>query len=293
MAPGDACELVLDCANGLGEAPAWDAAAGTLRWVDITGHGVWQLDPAAATATVRRLDGVVSAVIARRGGGLALTLADGVWICDTDDGPLRRLAPIEARDGVTRLNDAKVDPRGRLWVGSMAYDSRPGAGTLYRVGPGGTVDPALPRLTISNGMAWSRDETLMYFVDSATHGIDVLDFEAGSGLVTGRRRLVQIAPEDGLPDGLTIDVDGCLWVALWDGWQLRRYTPDGTLDRIVRLPVSRPTSCAFGGRDLADLYVTSARDGLADAQLADQPFAGGLFVVSPGTSGYPETPFEG
>ncbi len=293
MSPGSECELVLDCANGLGEAPAWDPAAGTLRWVDITGHAVWQLDPAALAATVRRLDGVVSAVIARRAGGLALTLGDGVWICDTDDGPLRCLAPIEAHDGGTRLNDAKVDPCGRLWVGSMAHDARPGAGTLYRVAPAGTVDAVLSRLTISNGMAWSHDETRMYFVDSATHGIDVLDFDAASGLATGRRRLVGIAADVGLPDGLTIDVDGCLWVALWDGWQLRRYAPDGTLDRIVPLPVSRPTSCAFGGRDLTDLYVTSARDGLTDAQLADQPFAGGLFVVRSGTSGHPATPFEG
>jgi sugar lactone lactonase YvrE len=285
--------LVLDCHNLLGEGPSWDGDGGTLRWVDIHGRLVQRYDPSTGRTAARQLDQAVSAVVPRAGGGLAVALEDGIWVTDSDAGPLRRLAAIEADDPTTRLNDAKCDRRGRLWVGSMAYDERTRAGSLYRVDPDGSLERVLGDLTVSNGIAWSPDARLMYFIDSMERRVDVLDHDPASGRATGRRGLIEIEPDAGLPDGMTVDAEGCLWVALWDGWAVRRYWPSGQLDRIVELPVARPTSCAFGGPELADLYVTSAGEGLSDAERGGQPLAGGLFVVRPGVHGLPATPFAG
>jgi sugar lactone lactonase YvrE len=164
---------------------------------------------------------------------------------------------------------------------------------LYRLTGEGSVKPVIDRVTISNGLAWSPDDRRMYFIDSASFRIDVLDYDVDTGEAVNRRPLVELPKQDGLPDGMTIDVDGCLWVALYDGSAVRRFTPDGALDREVRLPVARVTSCAFGGAGLGDLYVTSARAGLGEVELGEQPLAGGLFVVRSGTRGFPEVPFGG
>jgi sugar lactone lactonase YvrE len=285
--------LVVDEHDVLGEGPWWDAASATLLWVDIEGGRLHRHDPASGATSSRQLARPVSAVVARRDGGLALAMENGVWVTATDLGAARRLAPIEADDPSTRLNDASCDRRGRLWAGTMARDARPGAGSLYRVDPDGSVARTLTGVTISNGIDWSPDDRSMYYVDSATRRVDVLDYDLATGSATGRRPLIELPEDAGLPDGLTVDAEGCLWVALWDGWAVRRYTPAGVLDRVVGLPVSRPTSCAFGGPDLRELYVTSARSGLSTAEQARQPLAGGLFVVRPGIGGLPATPFAG
>jgi sugar lactone lactonase YvrE len=161
------------------------------------------------------------------------------------------------------------------------------------VEPDGHVTRVLAGLAIANGMAWSHDDRLLYFIDSATGRIDVLDFDPADGRATNRRPLIEIPARAGWPDGMTIDANGALWVALWDGHAVRRYTPAGDLDRIVELPVARVTSCTFGGPSLTDLYVTTARDGLSADQLAAQPLAGGLFVVRPGVGGLPAFRFAG
>lgn len=283
--------VAVDCRNLLGEGPAWDAGTGTLLWVDITGRLVHRYDPSSGRATERPLEQRASAVIPRATGGLALALEDGIWLADADDGPLRRLAGIEADDTRTRLNDAKCDPGGRLWVGSMADDSSPGAGALYRVDPDGSVETVLVGTTISNGMGWSPDGRLMYYVDSAVHRIDVLDFDVANGSASDRRPFAHLPEDWGLADGMTVDAAGHLWVAFWDGWAVRRFTPDGACERTVGLPVARVTSCAFGGDDLGDLYVTSS--GGLPAGGVDQPLAGAVFLVRPGVMGAPATPFAG
>ena len=285
--------VVAECHNELGEGPWWDARTATLLWIDIDGRLVQRHDPATGRTTTRSLDQKPGAVTARAGGGLALALEDGVWVADADDGPVRRVAPIEVEDPGTRLNDATCDRLGRLWVGSMANDARPGAGSLYRVDPDGSVERVLVDLAISNGIDWSPDDRCMYFIDSATRRVDVFDYDLATGRATGRRALIELPEDAGLPDGMTVDAAGYLWVAVWDGWSVRRYSPSGDLDRVVQLPVARPTSCAFGGPDLADLYVTSASTGLSPAELADQPLAGALFVVRPGVRGLEATPFGG
>ena len=285
--------LVVDSHAAVGEGPSWDAPSGTLLWVDIIGRLVHRHDPSSGRTTTREVDKQVGAAVTRQAGGLALAMEDGVWVADADAGPLRLFAPIEADDRQTRMNDAKVDPRGRLWAGTMAHDARPRAGALYRIDADGSAELVLDDVTISNGIGWSPDARLMYYIDTATHRIDVLDYDVATGRATRRRQLVQLPGEAGLPDGMAVDAEGCLWVAFYDGWAVRRYAPTGEPDLAIDLPVSRVTSCAFGGRDLGDLYITTARAGLADDELREQPLAGGLFVARPGVRGLPATPFGG
>ena len=286
-------ELAVDAHDQIGEGPSWDVGDQSLLWVDIAGQRVWRLDPAGGSTWQRTFDQMVGAVLPRAAGGLALCLQDGVWLADSDEGPVRRLVAIEPDDPDTRLNDVKVDRAGRLWGGTMALDARLDAGTFYRIGADGSVAVIARPTTISNGIDWSPDGALMYYIDSATHRVDVFDFDLASGRALGRRPFIRFEESAGLPDGMTVDAEGHLWVAFYDGWAVRRYTPAGSLDRVIHLPAARITSCAFGGPDLSDLYVTSATSGLDQMELAEQPHAGGLFVLRPGVAGLPSTPFAG
>ena len=174
-----------------------------------------------------------------------------------------------------------------------ARNNAPAAGSLYRLDRDGRVHSILPDVTISNGIDWSADAQTMYYVDSPTRRIDMFDFDLASGAISNRRMLVRIPKEHGIPDGLTVDVDGCVWVALWRGSAVHRYTPYGLLDAVVRVPTSCPTSCAFGGPDFRDLYITTAAMDLADHERAEQPLAGGLFVCRPGVAGRAPHRFKG
>ena len=288
-----AWDLLVDAHDMIGEGPAWDAAGSSLLWVDIAGQRIHRLHPVTGQTWTRTLGQMVGAVLPRASGGLALCLQDGVWLTDTDAGEPRLLAAIEADDEVTRLNDVKTDRAGRLWGGTMAIDARPDAGAFYRIDADGSVVTVAAPTTISNGIEWSPDGSLMYYIDTATRRMDVFDFDPDGGTATGRRPFIQFDASLGSPDGMTIDADGGVWVAFYDGWAIRRFKPDGELDRTIELPAARVTSCAFGGPDLADMFVTSAWDGLSEAQRAEQPLAGGLFIVRPGVTGLPITPFAG
>jgi sugar lactone lactonase YvrE len=270
----------------LGEGPTWDAAAGRLLWIDILRSRVHTYDPATGRRTVRTTEQHVGAVKPRAGGGLVLNLRDGVGLTD-EAGGFRWLhhEPVPGRRG----NDAAVAPDGSLWAGTMRYDEARGGGTLSRVAGDGTAETVLDDVTVSNGTGWSPDGRLMYYVDTPTRRIDVFDYDAASGRVSGRRPLATVEEGAGFPDGLTVDADGCVWVALWDGAAVRRYTPSGALDRVVPLPVPRVTACAFGGAGLTDLYVTTARVGLTPAP----PPAGSLLVLPDAGKGLPQPPFAG
>ncbi|MET7379241.1 SMP-30/gluconolactonase/LRE family protein [Streptomyces sp. NPDC005526] len=268
----------------LGEGPTWDPAAGRLIWVDILGSRVHTYDPGSGRRSVRTTGQHVGAAKPRAGGGLVLNLRDGVGLLDPD-GSFRWLHrdPVPGRRG----NDAAVAPDGSLWAGTMRYDEAPGGGTLSRLTGDGSAEVVLDDVTVSNGTGWSPDGRLMYYVDSPTRRIDVFDHDGER--VAGRRRFAVVEEGAGFPDGLTVDADGCVWVALWDGGAVRRYTPDGTLDRVVELPVPRPTACAFGGTGLTDLYVTTARTGLS----APSALAGSLLVLPGAGEGLPQPPFRG
>ncbi|KOT35809.1 calcium-binding protein [Streptomyces caelestis] len=270
----------------LGEGPTWDPAAGRLLWIDILGSRVHTYDPATGRRTLRRTEQHVGAVKPRAGGGLVLNLRDGVGLLDPDD--TFRWLHREVVPG-RRANDAAVAPDGSLWAGTMRYDEAPGGGTLSRVTGDGTADVLLDDVAVSNGVGWSPDGRLMYYIDSPTRRIDVFDVGEADGRITNRRSLAAIEDGAGFPDGLCVDADGCVWVALWDGGAVRRYTPSGELDRVIPLPVPLVTACAFGGPDLTDLYITTARVGL----VSPHPLAGSLLVVPGVGKGLPQPPFAG
>lgn len=274
----------------LGEGPTWDAERGRLIWVDILSRRVHTWEPDGGHHTVLTTEQHVGAAKPRAAGGLVVNLRDGVGLYDAD-GSFSWLHhdPVPGRRG----NDAAVAPDGALWAGTMAYDETPGGGTLVRVAPDGTATTVLPEVTIGNGIGWSPDGRLMYHIDTPTRRIDVFDVHpdaADGDHVTGRRTLAVVEEGAGFPDGLTVDADGCVWVALWDGGAVRRYTPDGRLDRTVTIPASRTTACAFGGPELRDLYVTTARTGV---DLGAEPLAGALLVLPDAGQGVRQPPFAG
>jgi sugar lactone lactonase YvrE len=268
----------------LGEGPTWDAARSVLIWVDILSSRVHTFDPANGRRTVLATEQHVGAAKPRAGGGLAVNLRDGIGLYDAEGSfSWLRHDPVPGRRG----NDAAVAPDGALWAGTMRYDETPGGGNLVRVTPDGSATEAVPSVAVSNGTGWSPDGRLMYYIDSPTCRVDVFDFDGTK--ISGRRTFAVIEEGAGFPDGLTVDADGCVWVALWDGGAVRRYTPEGALDRVVPLPVRRSTACAFGGPGLRDLYVTTARVGLD----APHPLSGSLLVLPDAGQGLPGTPFAG
>ncbi len=280
-------EIAVRAHAELGEGPTWDPAAGRLVWVDVLGSRVHTYDPASGRRTVLATEQHVGAAKPRANGGLVVNLRDGVGAYGPDgDFSWLHRDPVPGRRG----NDAAVAPDGSLWAGTMRYDEAPGGGTLSRVAPDGTVRTVIDDVTVSNGTGWSPDGRRMYYIDSPTRRVDVLDVGPESGEPVGRRRpLVALDEKSGFPDGLAVDADGCVWVALWDGGAVRRYTPSGALDRVLTLPVRRPTACAFGGRDLTDLYVTTARTGLD----RPHPLSGSLLVVPGLGQGLPQPAFAG
>jgi sugar lactone lactonase YvrE len=267
------------------EGPVWAPAWGGLRWVDMLAGEVLSLE---ADGTVRRkhVGDVVAALRPRRGGGAVLALERGFALEDAD-GTRTSLDPLWTDAGV-RMNEGGCDPDGRFWCGSMAYDQRPGAAALYRLAPDGSTQRMLDGVTISNGLDWSPDGSLAYYADTATHRVDVFDYDRHSGL-TGRRPFVEI-PDDGNPDGLTVDADGGVWVALYGGGAVHRYGPDGALDAVVEVPTPRVTACTLGGPRLDELFVTTSREGLGPD---DDPLAGSLFRVDAGVAGQPVREFAG
>ncbi|MDT0266816.1 SMP-30/gluconolactonase/LRE family protein [Streptomyces sp. DSM 44915] len=283
---GHGWEIAVRARAELGEGPTWDPVAERLLWVDILGARVHSFDPASGRRVVLPTEQHVGAVKPTADGGLVVNLRDGIGRYGPDGG--FRWLHREVVPG-RRGNDAAVAPDGALWAGSMRYDERAGGGNLVRLTPAGEVEVVLPEATVSNGLGWSPDGGTLYYVDTPTRRVDAFRVTEDGG-VADRRTLVDTGGLAGFPDGMTVDADGCLWVAFWDGGAVRRFTPDGVLDRTVELPASRTTACAFGGPGLTDLYVSTARVGTDPGA---EPLAGSLLVLPGLGRGVAQPPFAG
>jgi sugar lactone lactonase YvrE len=286
--------LVLNLRNELGEGALWHARAGRLYWVDIAGQKLHGFDPATGRTLTALVGQSVGTVVPTRRPEVLVALQRQFAFVDLAGGRITPfpVEPVEP-EGV-RFNDGKCDPAGRFWIGSTALDHAPGAGRLHCLHADLRIETKLSGLTIANGLAWSHDGRTMYFIDSPSGAVDAFDYDVATGLIAFRRAIRRFAPTEGMPDGMTMDAEGHLWVALWGGNRVVRVdSATGATLAEVAVPTQQVTSCAFGGPDLGTLYITTARIGLSEAQLASQPLAGGLFAARPGVHGVEAFEFAG
>jgi sugar lactone lactonase YvrE len=295
-------DVLLPADYELGEGPVWSVAEQRLYWVDILGCRVHSCTANGGDRREFGTDRHVGCVALRAGGGLLLAARDRFeWRDGT--GALTRVVPLPDTGPGLRLNDGASDPAGRFLAGTMAYRLRAGAGTVYRLDPAGTVAPLLTGVTISNGITWSADGRTMYYVDSPPRSddpaappgtVDAFDYDVDAGTLRNRRTVLEIPRADGSPDGLTIDADGCLWVALnRGGAAVRRYAPTGELLATIAVPVPQVTSLAFGGSALDILFVTTARENMDAVTRTRHPLSGAVFAARPGVTGVPEHCYAG
>ena len=293
-------DVALDSGALLGEGPCWDGESGILYWIDGLGRSVHAFDPSTGTDRMVCVDQFVGCVNLREAGGLIVALEHGFYRLDFESGSVSLIANPEAAVEGNRFNDGKCDSRGRLWCGSMSQKENEGAGlhppagSFYRLSGDGSVEKMFGSVGISNGLGWDRAERTMYHIDSPTRRIDAFDFDVAAGTLARRRMVVKIPEGWGLPDGMCVDVEGMLWVGLWGGGKIARWDPSsGVLLDTIEVPVVNVTCCAFGGPDLADLYITTSRVGLDAEGMVRHPHAGAVFITRPGTQGLPANRFKG
>jgi sugar lactone lactonase YvrE len=282
-----AVECVVACGDQLGESPIWDEREQLLWWVDVKAPAI--RCRAGGAATSFPLPQPVGSIALRVRGGLLAALKSGTFLWDPHT--LTPFAAPASPDPSLRFNDGRCDRAGRFWAGTMDDATQAPKGQLYRVSPDARCESKRSAIAIPNSLCWSPDGRTMYFADSARRTIWAFDYDAAAGEMTNER--VFATTPLGFPDGSCIDADGCLWNAEYGSARVVRYTPKGKVDRVIAMPVKQPTCCCFGGKSLDTLYITSAAQQLTPAQLAEQPLAGGLFAVKPGSTGLPEARFAG
>lgn len=277
-------EQVTDPVAYHGEGPVWSERWGGLRWVDMLAGDILSLRDGKVER--RHVGNVAAALRPRRGGGSVIAVERG-FALEEPDGTLTTLPELWTSSGI-RMNDGGCDPDGRFYAGSMAYDQAPGAASLYRLDPDGDVAVVLEGVTVSNGLEWSPDGSRMYYNDTATHQVSVFDYDDVGGL-TARRVFVELEGQRS-PDGLTVDAEGGVWVAVFGAGVVHRYRSDGSLDLIVEVDAKQVSACTFGGENLDRLYITTSREG---QEPGEDPLAGSLFSVVPGVTGMPAREFAG
>jgi sugar lactone lactonase YvrE len=285
-------ELAAAAGAELGERPVWNPSTGCLIWVNINAGELHQLCSGAGgtwtgDSIIARAGVSVGAAAPRAGGGYVLAAADGFRLIGADGAAAGPPVRPPGMPGDVRFNDGACDPAGRFWAGTAATDGQAETGALYRFDPDGSVTEVFGGVTESNGLAWSPDATVFYYTDSgrAQSVVRAFGFDLLTAELAGERDLITFAPGDGVADGLVVDADGCLWIAMWDGGCVRRYSPDGELLGRYPVPVSRPTCPGFGGPDLDELYVTTAWEGLQADRRDAEPLAGCLLRTRPGVRG--------
>lgn len=277
-------EPVLSIQNALGEGPLWSVDEQALYWVDIHDNCFYRLTPNNGEYQRFEVGLPVGCLAVTDIGRLLLGTQRGLALWNPDSEQLTFLMN-EAYEPEGRFNDGAADRQGRFWAGTMSNKPE---NNLYRLDPDGQVHVMQTGVTISNGIGWSPDNTIMYYSDSGPGIIYAYDFDAGTGTISNRRTFVLPSDTDDVPDGLTVDSEGFIWCAHWGSWKVKRYDPDGNIEREIELPVKLPTSCMFGGPDLNELYITTARSPLSEAEKEQQPHAGDLFRIETDVRGLPE-----
>ncbi len=288
-----AFELVAPAGHILAETGVWCARSQQLWWVDIRAPSVKRWDSHGGTISAWPMPELAGAVVLMHDGRVAVALRASIHCLDPRDGSLRPLLTLERDRPNNRLNEAKCDRQGRLWCGSMWDFGVQTAGSLYRIDANLRVSTVRSQVTIPNGIAFSPDGDQMVFVDTAKGAIEVAPYDTATGQPGDWRTLVEAGAAPGKPDGSTVDSEGCLWSARYGGGCVARFTRDGKLDRLIKLPVSQPTSCTFGGANLDTLFITSASQRMTSAALAAEPLAGAVLALRPGVRGLPEPAFAG
>jgi sugar lactone lactonase YvrE len=289
-------ECVLKTKAIIGEGPVWSVKEQRLYWVDIPEKKIHVFDPESGSNKTFELPDMVTSATPRKTGGLILTLRKSVAYFDPATQKLDVLPDPEQDKPGNRFNDGKCDRQGRLWAGTMGdVDWDAPVGSLYRFDPGGKLSRMEEGVCCSNGLGWSPDSKTLYFAESFRYQIHAYDFDPATGAIANRRLFASVgdAKCGAFPDGLTVDAEGFVWSAQPVFGRLVRYDPKGAIERIIELPVSRGTSCMFGGKDLDVLYIPTMRGTLSDAQLAEEPLAGSLLALRPGVKGIAEAPFAG
>jgi sugar lactone lactonase YvrE len=288
-------EVVLEHRCVLGEGPVWDPKNQTICWVDILKGEIHEYKPAENSHKTLFVNQMIGAITICKNGHFVAALKNGFGFIDRNSGAVTMISNPEPHLPGNRFNDGKSDPSGRFWAGTMSHTDEPEKGSLYLLNTNLSVTKKISKVSISNGMAWSYDHKIFYYIDTPTFSVAAFDFDNTNGAIDNKRTVIRISQIDGSPDGMTIDSEGMLWIAHWDGWQITRWNP-ATGEKLLNipLPVARVTSCCFGGDRYQDLYITSARTGLPDDQLKEQPLAGSLFVIrNIGYTGLPLFEFNG
>lgn len=287
-------KLVIDAKATLGEGPFWHPQKCVLYWVDIMEKKVHIHNPATNTNKSIDVGQYVGAVVPREDGGCILAMHNGFYALNEESEEITPLTDPESDIPTNRFNDGKCDPAGRFWAGTMSLNNGGPVGALYCLDTDLNVQKKVDHVTCSNGLAWSSDHKTMYYIDTPTKQVVAFDYQVQNGEIDNKRVVVTIPEGEGAPDGMTIDREGMLWVAHWGGYQVSRWNPqNGEKLSSIPVPAAQVTSCAFGGEQLDELYITTARIGLSEEALQEQPHAGGVFCYKTAVKGQPTNSFAG
>jgi len=290
----DNLELVLNVGAIVGEGSSWDEDNQILYWIDIDGKKLHIYNPATKVDREIKVGQYIGTVAPRKSGGVVVALHHGFYFLSVENEQLTFITDPEKDKPFNRFNDGKCDVRGRFLAGTMPLDEKEPTGSLYCLDIDHSVRRMISNVTISNGIAWSPDSKIMYYIDTRTKHVDAFDYDVESGTISNRRTVVNIPENSGGPDGMTSDSEGMIWVAHWGGWQVSRWNPyTGKQIGAIRVPVERVSSCVFGGPNLDELYITTAKRGLSEDELKKQPDAGGLFKIKVGIKGMPTYKYAG
>jgi L-arabinonolactonase len=289
----EAVEHVVSVQCRLGEGPIWHPEEQVLYWLDILNGRLHRFDPGTGEHKSHELGVVTGSMGLRAGGGFVMATRQGFAFWDRERGAMEYIGDPDASENAeVRFNDGKTDRQGRFWAGKMSTKAE---NSLFRLDVNCSIHRMESSISISNGLGWSPDNRTFYFTDSLAYAIYAYDFDPDTGAISNRRDFARIPKTagEGVPDGLAIDVEGGIWSARWGGWKVVRYLPDGRIEREIPMPVEFPTSCAFGGKNLDELYITSAWVEIKEDQRAAQPLAGDVFRLKTPVQGFPEPFFAG